>query len=30
VTATKLVELLIGRRARALAAGTKLEGGLAG
>src|SRR5918996_3849369 len=30
VTATKLVELVIGRRARALAAGTKLEGGLAG
>ena len=30
VTATKLVELLIGRRARALTAGTKLEGGLAG
>lgn len=30
VTATKLVELLIGRRARALEAGTKLEGGLAG
>lgn len=30
VTATKLVELVIGRRARALEAGTKLEGGLAG
>ena len=30
VTATRLVELLIGRRARALAAGTKLEKGLAG
>jgi len=30
VTATKLVELLIGRRARSLEAGTKLEGGLAG
>jgi simple sugar transport system permease protein len=29
VTATRLVEMLIGRRARALAAGTKLEGGLA-
>lgn len=28
VTATRLVELLIGRRARALAAGTKLEKGL--
>lgn len=30
VTATKLVELILGRRARALAAGTKLEKGLAG
>ena len=28
VTATKLVELIVGKRARALAAGTRLEGGL--